>query len=251
MQRAEMKNLMIANWKMNKNAKEAASFVDRLVPLVKNSKNHEIIICPSFTLLSPVAEKIKNTCISLGAQNLFCESYGAYTGEVSPLMIKEAGCKYAIIGHSERRDYMCETDEMINKKLKAALDNNIIPILCIGESLKQRQDDNTKEVLESQLKNALKGINKQTAQKIIIAYEPLWAIGTGKTPTPVQIQETHLFIKEFLAREFGKTNKMPIIYGGSVCPENIREIMMQDAVSGVLVGNASLDPDKFARIVNY
>jgi len=229
--------IIVANWKMNKTAKEAVSFIRKFKVLVKGVKNVRIIICPAFTAVCALCKDLGN--ISLGAQDMFFEEKGAYTGEVSPLMVKEC-CKYVLIGHSERRKYFNETNQLLNKKLKSALVNNLKPIYCVGENLKERQADKSKNVVEKQIKEGLNGID---AKKIIIAYEPIWAIGTGKTATPKQAEEMHSFIKGLTSRN------TPVLYGGSVKPDNIKELMKEKDIDGVLVGGASLEAKSFSEVV--
>ena len=175
-----MKYLIAANWKMNKDIKESVSFINKFKTLIKNNKNMEIVICPPFTLLHKLKELTKNTIIDLGAQNMHYEGRGAYTGEISPVMLKDAGCEYVILGHSERRQYFDETDELINKKIKAALKNELKPILCIGETLEQRNNNKTMEIIKKQIKDDLKNVYNEEMKNVIITYKPIWAIGTGK-----------------------------------------------------------------------
>jgi triosephosphate isomerase len=198
-----------------------------------------------------VQEIIENSNIYLGAQNIYCEDEGAYTGEISPLMIKELGCRYVILGHSERRQIFGESDELINKKVKAALKYSLIPILCIGETLKQRKNDKTLDVIKAQLDTDLDGIEKEKMQKIIIAYEPIWAIGTGETATPAQAQESHSFIRKYLKEKFDQktADKVKILYGGSVKPHNIEELIKEPDLDGALVGGASLEARSFSQII--
>ena len=247
-----MKTLIAANWKMNKGIKEAVSFVRDFKNLVKNVKNVEIVICPPFTLLNEIYELIKVTNIDLGAQNMHFEEKGAYTGEISPLMLKDAGCEYVILGHSERRQHFNETDDLINKKVKAALKNKLKPILCIGETLQQRNNNKTTEIIENQLMNCLNGINENEIKNIVIAYEPVWAIGTGKNAAPEQAEEVHKFIRSLLSKKYNKkiSDNVRVIYGGSVKPENIKDLMKMKNINGALVGGASLDPKSFAEICN-
>jgi len=248
-----MKPLIIANWKMNKGIKEAVSFIKEFKPLIKDIKNVEIVICPPFTLLSEVNKSIKGSNIDLGAQNMHFEEKGAYTGEVSPLMLKDAGCEYVILGHSERRQYFNETDDFINKKVKAALKNKLKPILCIGETLQQRNNDRTTEIIETQLMDCLDGINENEIKNIVVAYEPVWAIGTGKNATPEQAEEVHKFIRSLLSKKYNKkiSDNVRIIYGGSVKPDNIKDLMAMGNINGALVGGASLDAKSFAQICNF
>lgn len=244
------KKFMVANWKMNKTLGEALAFIDKFIPAVKNITDREIGIAPTFLCIESVGKSIKNTNIKLCAQNAFYENSGAYTGEVSPAMLKDAGVEYVIIGHSERRKYFHETDEVINKKIHACIREGLKVIFCIGETLEERKDNKTFEVLKTQIKEGLSGQN--TPDFVTLAYEPVWAIGTGVVATEEQIREAHLFIREQLKELYGeKAQEVRILYGGSVTPENISSIMAVENVDGVLVGGASLDPIKFAKIVNY
>lgn len=236
-------SLIIGNWKMNKTIKEAISFIKELKQRC-NTKN-EIVICPPFTALYPISQEIKNTEIKLGAQNMHYELEGAFTGEISGTMLKEIGCKYVIIGHSERRLYFHETEEIINKKIISALNQRLIPILCIGETTKQRKEKKTKHVIINQLKNAFRNIKE--IEEIVIAYEPIWAIGTGKNATPEDAEEVHNFIHSFMNRI--SVRKLSIVYGGSVTPENVTSLISQPHIDGVLIGGASLDITKFSKII--
>lgn len=240
--------LIIANWKMNKNIGEAISYVKELKNLVKN-QDKEIVICPAFTALSAVSAELVTSKIKLGAQDLYFEEKGAFTGEISPSMLKEMDCKYVILGHSERRKYFNETDEIVNKKIKIALKNKLIPILCIGETLEQRKAKKTEEVIEKQFENSLKGIK---SNNLVIAYEPVWAIGTGHNATPEHAEEVHALIRQLINKKLGSEaeNKIRIIYGGSVNPKNAKELLSQDNIDGALVGTASLDAKKFFDIIS-
>jgi triosephosphate isomerase (TIM) len=233
-----MKPLIAANWKMNMDLKEPVSFIRYFK---KNDFKSEVVICPPFYLLNSVYESIKKTNIKLGAQNMHFEEKGAFTGEISPLMLKDAGCEYVILGHSERRQYFDETDGLVNKKIKAALKHKLKPILCVGETLEQRNSNKTKKIIKSQLDGCL---NRIKDKSIVIAYEPIWAIGTGMNATPEQAEEVHNFIKNI-------TNNGRIIYGGSVKPANIKGLMQMKNINGALVGGASLDAKSFAQICNY
>ncbi len=229
---------------MNKDPVEARGLVQRLLELVGDVKDRDVIICPPFTSLSAVAEIIRNSRFKLGAQNMHWERNGAYTGEISGLFLKSLGCEYVIIGHSERRHIMGESDEMVNKKLKTALEIGLISIFCIGETEKEREEGRTEEVILHQLKEGLKDIASEV-HKIIFAYEPVWAIGTGKTATPQQASEVHRFIRS----QFNKP--VTILYGGSVNAGNIDSLMAEKEIDGVLVGGASLKPEEFARIIRF
>lgn len=237
--------LIVGNWKMNKTSSEAVELVKKLKVLVKNVKANksQIVICPAFTALSDVAKELKDTNILLGAQNLYFEEYGAFTGEVSAQMLKEIECKYVIIGHSERRQLYGEINAVVNQKIFAALKHGLIPIVCVGETLAEREKNKTKEIIKKQITESLKDID---VNKIVIAYEPVWAIGTGKTATPEQAQEVHALIRSLI-----KSNSTRILYGGSVKHDNIKELMAQKDIDGALVGGASLDAESFAKIVMY
>lgn len=247
------KPIIAGNWKMNCTVTEAEALVSNLIPLVKNIKDREIVVCPTFTALSAISKLLKGNNIDFGAQNLHWEEKGAFTGEISAKMIKEIGCKYIIIGHSERRQYFHETDDTVNKKIKAALKVGLTPIVCIGEILEEREKGQTFTILEKQIRGGFKNLSKDEMSKLVIAYEPVWAIGTGKTATPAQAEESHIFIRKTLAKIFGEdlSSKIRILYGGSVKPENIRELMNEVDIDGALVGGASLKADSFAKIVKY
>lgn len=241
--------LIAANWKMNKTLEETKSFLNEFISLVKDVKDIDIVIAPPFTSLYLASSMLQNTSIFLSSQNLFYEEKGAYTGEISPIMLKDVGCSYVIVGHSERRQYFNETDEIINKKIRSGRLHNLKVIFCIGESLEERESQKTFDVLKRQLE---KGLNDISFEDIVIAYEPIWAIGTGKTATPEQAQEAHKYIREQLSIKYGdKANEMRILYGGSVTPENIDALMACHDIDGALVGGASLKPDSFARIVKF
>jgi len=247
-----MRKIIIAgNWKMNKNISEAIELVNGLKRELYNVDSVDIVICPVFTALSEVNEITMDSNLKLGAQDMFWEDQGAFTGEVPGLMLKDVGCNYVIIGHSERRQYFGETDEAVNKKIKQALKVGLAPIVCVGENLEQREKNETFNIVKSQIEKCFEGITDQEALKIIIAYEPIWAIGTGKTATSQQAQEVHAFIRGLLEKLYDKdtASKMRIQYGGSVKPENIAELVSQEDIDGALVGGASLEIDSFASIV--
>lgn len=240
---------MAANWKMNKTASETREFISKLVPEVSNKADVTIAIAPAFTSLMVAADELKNTNIALAAQDVFYEEKGAYTGEVSPLMLVDIGCKYAIVGHSERRQYFNETDGIVNKKIKAAKKAGLGVIFCIGESLEEREAGKTFEVL---LRQAEKGLDGIDAENMVLAYEPIWAIGTGKTATPGQAQDAHAYVRERLKVLYGnKADEICIMYGGSVTPENVDSLMACKDVDGALVGGASLKVESFVRIVKF
>lgn len=217
-----------------------------------NYQEIEVLLCPPFTALSEVSEALIDSEIKLGAQDLFWQEEGAFTGEVSASMLKDAGCSFVIIGHSERRQYFNETNEAVNKKIKAALRYGLKPIVCVGENLEEREKGETFEVLKGQLSAGLKETSKEEAAKIVIAYEPVWAIGTGKTATPKQAQEAQKYIRDLLKKMYNETVAESIIiqYGGSVKPENIQELMRQNDIDGALVGGGSLTVDSFSKIIN-
>jgi len=245
--------VMAGNWKMNKTVDEAVDLVKQLKSSVSGVKDVEVVVAPPFTALYAVQREIKGSSIHLAAQTLFWEKKGAFTGEISPLMIREAGCEYVIIGHSERRQFFGETDESVNRRIKAALGQGLKPIFCIGETLKEREEGKTFSVIERQLEGGLKGFGEKEVLPIIIAYEPVWAIGTGKTATPQQAQEVHRFIREKVGRLYSKdlAEKIRIQYGGSVTPENVKGLMEQDDIDGALVGGASLKSETFSKIVRF
>jgi len=247
------KTIIAGNWKLYKTITEAIELANGLKrDLFKvSAEDVDIVVCPVYTALSEVAEVVANSNIALGAQDAYWQDEGAFTGEVSVKMLKDAGCAYVIIGHSERRQFFSETNETVNKKIKAVLGHGLTPIMCCGEMLAEREAGNTFKVLDDHLTNGLKGFTADEAEKIVIAYEPVWAIGTGKTATPAQAQEAHQYIRNTLAKLFGKdvASRMRIQYGGSVKPENIEELMRQPDVDGALVGGASLKVDSFAQIV--
>ena len=240
------KPFISANWKMNKTIEETGEFINSFLPMVKGVNDVDILIAPPLTSLQAAAGLLKPTNVKLGAQNVFYEEKGAFTGEISPGMLLSAGCSYVIIGHSERRQYFMETDEIVNKKIKTARKNGLDVILCIGESLKEREENKTFEVLDRQLTGSLKDTD---LNGMIIAYEPIWAIGTGKTATKEQANEAHAFIRGWLKKNRDGADKLRILYGGSVTPESIESLMSEPEVDGALVGGASMKPDSFAKIV--
>jgi len=247
------KPLIAANWKMYKTPAQAAEFVKNFLPLVADNDRDEIVLCPSATSLATVVAAVQGSGIAVGAQNMHYAEEGAYTGEISPLMLKAVGATHVIIGHSERRQYFGETDEMVNQKIHAAVKNSLTPILCIGEDLEQREADKTEEVLLRQAEKALKGVVPETAESFIIAYEPIWAIGTGRTATPEMAGLAHFHIRSEVARLLGRKTAdcIRILYGGSVKPDNASALLNQPEIDGALVGGASLDPQSFAKIVDY
>jgi triosephosphate isomerase len=245
--------VIAGNWKMYKTADEAASFVREFLPLVSDAGGVEIVLAPPFPSLAVVASLTRGTAVGVASQNIHFADEGAYTGEVSARMIRDAGAAYAIVGHSERRQYFAETDEFVNRKVRAALAEGIVPILCIGETLAERESGKTIEVVERQIRAGLAEVPASAAGTILVAYEPVWAIGTGKTATPDQAQEVHAFLRGTLKNIWGNEAGDPvrILYGGSVKPENIAELMGRGDIDGALVGGASLKAGPFAKIVKY
>jgi len=247
-----MRKIIIAgNWKMNKTTVEAIELANGLKRDLYDIDAIGIIVCPPFTAIDEVAEVVYQTNIGLGAQNMHWEDAGAFTGEVSAPMLKELGCDYVILGHSERRQYFHETNEIVNKKIRSALKHGLTPIVCVGESLEEREAGRTFDVIRDHVTNSLKGLDKEEIKKVIVAYEPVWAIGTGKTATPDQAQEVHRFIRDLLEKAYTReiADEITIQYGGSVKPGNIKELISQKDIDGALVGGASLDVESFAEIV--
>ena len=245
--------LIAGNWKMNNNCAQSVELVTQLMKMVSDSSGVDIVVAPPYTALSSVATILKGSSIGLAAQNIFWEEAGAFTGEIAPAMLTDVGCTHVIIGHSERRQYFNETDETVNKRLKAALKTSLIPIVCIGETLAEREDEKTLSVIEQQVNEGLRGVTPDEMERIIVAYEPVWAIGTGKTATPEQAQEVHHFIRELIEKIYSKqiAEQVRILYGGSVKPENSNSLMEQEDIDGALVGGASLKADSFAGIINF
>ena len=245
------KPIIAGNWKMYKNLEQAQELVNLLQRELYDTKDTDIVICPPFTLLGFIADMLESGSILLGAQDMHWEKEGAFTGEISAEMLKDTGCKFVIIGHSERRQFFGETNETVNKKIFAALDNALIPIMCIGENLTEREKGITFTVIKEQLELGLKNLNAAQLKEIIIAYEPIWAIGTGKVATPGQAQEAHKYIRNQLSKNYGSSlsQGIRIQYGGSVKPDNIKELMAQEDIDGALVGGASLNADSFTAIV--
>ena len=247
------KVIIAGNWKMYTDINEACKLADELVKGFNNKNNVEVVICPPFTNIFEVKKVIKDSLIKLGAQNMYPEEKGAFTGEISPLMVKSAGCDYVIVGHSERREYFKESNEFLNKKVKSALNYGLTPIYCVGEKLEEREANLTFKVIETQLKEGLQGFTPEDLKKIVIAYEPVWAIGTGKTASPAQAEEVHAFIRDQLTVLSDKetAGEITIQYGGSVKPDNVTELMKQPNIDGALVGGASLKADSFLSIINF
>jgi triosephosphate isomerase len=245
--------LIAGNWKMYKTNAEAVDTAGRLVELVADTSDVDIMIAPVFTAIDPVSRVVKGSRVGLGAQNLYWEKEGAYTGEISADMLVSAGCQYVIIGHSERRQYFGETDETVNQKISAAIAANLIPVFCIGETEAERESGNTFSVLDKQVKDGLKEKVVEDLGSLVIAYEPVWAIGTGKTATSDQAQETHKYIRSLVDSVIGTAlaDSVRILYGGSVKPANVAELMAMPDIDGALVGGASLDAESFSRIVKF
>lgn len=244
--------IIAGNWKMNKTSKEAANLILEIRDRVKESLC-EVVVCPPFTSLTQVITLVENTNIKVGAQNMYYEESGAYTGEISPLMLKELGVEYVILGHSERRQYFKEDDSLINKKIKAAVLYGLKPILCVGETLEQREKGETFNHIKSQIVKDFEGIDMEAMKNVVIAYEPIWAIGTGKTATSKDANDVIKFIREQIDALYGKqiSENIRIQYGGSVKPSTIKEQMAQSDIDGALVGGASLKADDFVSIVNF
>ncbi len=247
-----MKRPLIAgNWKMFKTISEAINLVNIIKAGVHKITDCDIVICPPFTALAAVSETIRDTKIDLGAQNMHSETEGAFTGEISPMMLKDVGCRYIILGHSERRQHFKETDEMINKKVIAALKYTLVPILCLGETLVEREARRAFEVVKQQFDQSLKNLKPEEVERVVIAYEPVWAIGTGRTATPEQAEQMHSYIRRLLNEQYGEAvgERIAILYGGSVKPDNTAQLMAKPNVDGALVGGASIKAESFIQIV--
>lgn len=246
------KPLLAGNWKMHKTISESLDLVNGLKKNLAGITDREVLVCPVYTALASVSKVLAGSNISLGAQNIFWETKGAFTGEIAPGMLVDAGCKYVIIGHSERRQYFGETDETVNKRTKAAFSAGLLPIVCIGETLEEREKNVTFNVIERQMKNGIKGLTAEQAGVLVIAYEPVWAIGTGKTATPEQAEEVHAYIRKLYKEMYGNASDViRILYGGSVKADNAAVLMGQPNIDGALVGGASLDAESFSKIVKY
>jgi len=246
------KKIIAGNWKMNNNLQESEKLIVELKNLLQNEKpNCEVIICPPFTSLTEASKLIDGSLIKLGAQNMHFEENGAYTGEISASMLKSVGCEFVILGHSERRNIFGETDEVINTKIMKALSIELKPIFCVGELLEEREAGTTNDVIKHQVLKGLEGISANEMKNILIAYEPVWAIGTGKTATPDQAQEVHEFIRDLIEIKYSHTvsSKLVIQYGGSVKPDNAKELLSQKDIDGALVGGACLKADSFLGII--
>jgi len=251
--RALRRPMIAGNWKMNTTAAEAASLVKGLSSLVGGVRDVDIVVAPPFVYLQAVASLIEGGPVALAAQDMFWEKSGAWTGEVSAVMLRDVGCAYVIIGHSERRQFFHETDGDVNKKVLAALETGLKPIVCVGETLAEREEGVTIALVSSQVRKALEGVERTGAEEVTIAYEPLWAIGTGRTASPEEAEEVHGAIRETLGEVFGPEGPgaMRVIYGGSVKPGNIDALMARSNIDGALVGGASLEAGDFARIVRF
>ena len=245
------KRIIAGNWKMNTGVSEAVELAEAIKAQYDNS-DVDVVLCPPFTNLYAVHQVVQATPIGLGAQDVYWEDSGAFTGQVSAGMLTSVGCQYVIIGHSERRQFFGETDETVNKKIKKALGNNLIPIVCVGELLEEREADRTEDVVAAQLKGALSGLSNQDAGKLVLAYEPVWAIGTGKVATPAQAQEVHKFIRDLLAQLYDQAlaDVVRIQYGGSMKPDNAAELLSQEDIDGGLIGGAGLKAESFLGIIN-
>lgn len=246
------KKVIVGNWKMNKNPEDAKVYLEEIIPLVNNA-NAEVVLCAPYIDLKCMVKHAKGSSIKIGAQNMHWEESGAYTGEVSASMLKSIGVEYVIIGHSERRENFAETDETVNKKVKAAFENSLKPIVCVGETLKQRENGETKDVITKQTRLALDGLTNEQVENTIIAYEPIWAIGTGKTATSEDANNSIKEIRDEICKIYGQmtADRVIIQYGGSVKPQNSKELFSTSDIDGALVGGASLKPEDFAGIVNY
>lgn len=245
--------LIAGNWKMYKTISEAVETAQSLVALISSTPDVDIMIAPAFTALHAVSQIIKGSAISLGAQNIHWEKEGAYTGEISPSMLVSSGCEYVIIGHSERRQYFGETNETINRKIAASVQSNLIPVFCVGETNEEREANQTFSVLDKQMEKGLEGFSFNSVQSLVVAYEPIWAIGTGKTATKQQAQEIHNYLRRLIEKSYGNNlaKSIRILYGGSVKPGNIQGLMEMPDVDGALVGGASLKADIFSQIIQY
>ena len=244
--------IIAGNWKMNKTVSETKDFIKEFLPLVEGIDDRDIILAPPYSSLADAAKLIKGSNVKLAAQNIFWEEKGAFTGEISPPMLVEIGCSHVIIGHSERRKYFHEDNSTVNRKIKAALIANLTPVMCLGETLEERKKGKTLAIVERQLQEGIEGLESWQAELIIIAYEPIWAIGTGVNATPQQAQEVHSHIRQQLSSLFGEIGlQIRIQYGGSVKPDNINDLMAEADIDGALVGGASLKPSSFAALVKF
>ena len=247
------KPIIAGNWKMYKTPSESVAYIEAFLPLVAGHTRDEILLFPSFTSLAAAIQAAQNSNVHIGAQTMHWLNEGPYTGEISPTMLMSIGCRHVLLGHSEQRLYFNETDERVNLKLKAAINHGLTPIVCVGETLTEREDGLTEETIRTQIRNALRNVTASEAHRLVIAYEPVWAIGTGSTATPAIAAEAHAIVRHELGNCCGEetAKNTRILYGGSVKPENISELMAEDGIDGALVGGASLVPATFARIVQY
>ncbi|HHI02586.1 MAG: triose-phosphate isomerase [Candidatus Zixiibacteriota bacterium] len=247
-----MRQIIIAgNWKMNKTNTEALELIQGLLAHVGDDKNARMVVCPPYTALSDISRAIEGSKIYLGAQNVYFEESGAYTGEIAPSMLLTIGVTYVIIGHSERREYFSETDSIVNDKVKLALKTGLIPIVCVGEKLEDRENGKTEEVVGAQIDGSLEGLDSERMKEVVIAYEPVWAIGTGKTASPEMAQDVHWFIRKRLHDKFGDVaDEVSILYGGSMKGSNAAELIAQPDIDGGLIGGASLKAEEFLKIIN-
>ena len=244
---------IVANWKMNKTVDESVGFVEKFLPLVSGVENVDIALAPPYISLMPVSRALQGSSVALAAQNMHWEEAGAFTGEISPGMLRDAGCRYVILGHSERRQYFGEGDGEVSRKVLAALQEGIVPVLCVGETLGERDYGRTFDTVGGQINGGLADVVLESGQDIVLAYEPVWAIGTGKTASPEEAQEVHSFARNQLSDIFGNNvaGSIRILYGGSVKPENAGVLMSMADIDGALVGGASMEPDSFAGIVRF
>lgn len=245
--------LLAGNWKMYLTSGEAVRLAKAVAAFSQKYVDRDVMVAPSFTSLAAVAAELKDSDVLVGAQNVAWEQEGAYTGEISPRMLTDLGVQMVIVGHSERRHIFGEDNAMVNQRLLAALDGGLVPVLCVGETLDERESSATLQTLEAQLCEGLENVTSAQAEQVVLAYEPVWAIGTGKTATPKQAQEVHHFLRQLLAGLFDKkiAEAVRVLYGGSVKPDNIDELMAQPDIDGALVGGAALNVDSFARIVHF
>jgi triosephosphate isomerase (TIM) len=247
------KKILAGNWKMYKVPDETRDYLHHFLPLVAGHDRDEIVICPPYIDICDAVKATKGSNVAIGAQDLHWEKEGAFTGEICPAMLLAVGCTHVIIGHSERRQYFGETDDIVNFKLKAALEAGLVPIVCVGEVLEEREASLTEDVLRRQCLRAFYAISGKKAHNLVVAYEPVWAIGSGKTATPQMAADAHALIRGEAAKAFGQelADNLRILYGGSVKPENVKSLMAEEEIDGALVGGASLDPKSFAAIVKY
>jgi triosephosphate isomerase len=244
--------ILAANWKMHKTVAESVAFAKDFAPRVAGARDVDVVVAPPFTALAALGSALAGSAVALAAQNVYCEEQGAFTGEIAPGMLRELGCSYAIVGHSERRTLFGESSELVARKIEALLRHGIRPIVCVGESLAEREAGRTLDVIRRQLAESLARVPAGRAADVVVAYEPIWAIGTGRTATPAMAQEVHAQVRAELRARFAEAgDAIRIQYGGSVKPDNVRELMAQPDIDGALVGGASLDPDGFARIVRF